>query len=84
MSDLNRNGGIGLMGAVFLVFLVLRLTDHIDWAWYWITAPLWAPTGTVLALLAPVLLSLLISDVVVARRRRKRRAAASKPITGKP
>ena len=23
--------------------IALRLTDVIDWAWQWITAPVWAP-----------------------------------------
>lgn len=28
---------------VFLVFLVLQLTDVINWSWWWVTAPLWGP-----------------------------------------
>lgn len=31
--------------ALFLVFLVLKLTDHIDWSWWWVTAPLWIPAS---------------------------------------
>jgi hypothetical protein len=27
--------------ALFLVFLVLKLTGYIAWSWVWITAPLW-------------------------------------------
>ncbi len=34
-------GGIGFTGALFLVFLVLKLTKVIDWSWWWVTAPLW-------------------------------------------
>jgi inner membrane protein involved in colicin E2 resistance len=37
---------------LFVVFLVLKLTDHIDWSWVWITAPLWIPLGLSLVLLA--------------------------------
>lgn len=37
------SGGIGLGGALFLIFLVLKLTDNIDWSWWWVTAPLWLP-----------------------------------------
>ena len=25
--------------------IALRLTGQIDWYWWWITAPLWAPIG---------------------------------------
>lgn len=39
------SGGIGLGGAVFIVFLVLKLTHYIDWSWWWVTAPLWIPFG---------------------------------------
>lgn len=35
-------GGIGLGGALFITFLVLKLTGVIDWSWWWVTAPLWA------------------------------------------
>jgi hypothetical protein len=32
---------IGFMSALFLVFLTLKLTETIDWSWWWITCPLW-------------------------------------------
>lgn len=40
-SNSSGGGGIGLVGATFLVFLVLKLTNVIDWSWWWVTAPLW-------------------------------------------
>jgi hypothetical protein len=53
MSDSNSNsGGIGLAGATFIVFLVLKLTHTIDWSWWWVTAPLWIPTAVALLLIA--------------------------------
>lgn len=42
------SGGIGFTGALFFVFLVLKLTHVIDWSWWWITAPLWG--GAALAI----------------------------------
>jgi hypothetical protein len=24
-----------------LIFLVLKLTNYIDWSWWWVTSPLW-------------------------------------------
>jgi len=35
--------GVGLGTVLFLIFLVLKLTDKIDWSWWWITSPLWIP-----------------------------------------
>ncbi len=26
---------------VFSIFLVLKLTNTIDWSWIWVTSPLW-------------------------------------------
>lgn len=37
--------GLGLEWILFIVFLILKLTDVIDWSWWWVTAPLWIPLG---------------------------------------
>jgi len=37
---------------LFLAFLVLKLTNVIDWPWLWVTAPLWGG----IALLAAALI----------------------------
>lgn len=42
-SKNNVSSGISLVGAVFIVFLVLKLCNVIDWSWWWVTAPLWWP-----------------------------------------
>ena len=45
-----RSNGIGLGTLVFCIFLTLQLTDHIDWAWYWIAAPIWIPLSLAVVL----------------------------------
>ena len=35
------NLSFDLAAVVTLVFLVLKLTHVIDWAWVWVFAPLW-------------------------------------------
>jgi len=32
---------IGFLPLLFLIFLVLKLTNVIDWSWWWVTAPIW-------------------------------------------
>ena len=55
MSDTSSSsGGLGICGATFLVFLVLKLTEVIDWSWWWISAPLWAPISLFLVILVMV------------------------------
>ena len=39
----NTSGGIGIGMILFIVFLVLKLANVIDWSWWWVTSPLWIP-----------------------------------------
>lgn len=56
------SGGMGLTTILFLIFLVLKLTGHITWSWWWVTSPLWIPWVFVGGIL---LLILVICFVVV-------------------
>lgn len=42
-----RTGMSGLF-ILFLIFLVLKLTNVIDWSWWWVTAPMWGPSALLL------------------------------------
>lgn len=33
---------IGFTGALFLIFLILKLTSVIAWSWWWVFSPFWA------------------------------------------
>lgn len=33
----------GGSSSLFIIFLILKLTNTIDWSWWWVTAPLWIP-----------------------------------------
>jgi hypothetical protein len=43
MANNNTSNGLGLGTVLFIVFLILKLTDTIDWSWWWVTSPLWIP-----------------------------------------
>lgn len=60
----SASGGIGLGGAVFLVFLVLKLTGHIDWSWWWVTAPLWGVFALVFGVSGLVMLLAVLASAV--------------------
>lgn len=47
-----RSGGIGFCGLLTVLFIGLKLTDHIDWSWWWVLSPLWIPLALVVGLIA--------------------------------
>ncbi len=42
--------GISFMGMLTVAFIVLKLTNHIDWSWWWVLSPLWLPITIAIAL----------------------------------
>jgi len=47
-TNSKATGGMGLGTVLFIVFLILKLCNVIDWSWWWVTAPLWIPAGLAL------------------------------------
>jgi len=56
MKEMNKNDGKITIGCssispffiLFVVFLVLKLCNIIQWPWLWITAPLWIPLSLIM------------------------------------
>ena len=46
---------------IFLLFLILKLTNVIGWSWLWVTAPLWLP---VLLLNAFIIISAIFISIL--------------------
>lgn len=36
-----NNNPISFLQALGLLFVGLKLTDHIDWTWLWVLSPIW-------------------------------------------
>jgi hypothetical protein len=49
-SSSSSSSGIGFGGLLTIVFITLKLTGYIDWSWWWVTCPLWAPIVFLLAI----------------------------------
>jgi hypothetical protein len=52
----NSSNGLGLGTILFLIFMVLKLTNYIDWSWWWVTAPLWIPIVIILGVLTVIVI----------------------------
>ena len=48
---MSAGGGIGCGTALGLIFVTLKLTDNIDWSWFWVLSPFWIPLVLVVAIL---------------------------------
>jgi hypothetical protein len=53
------------MFLLFSIFLVLKLTEVIDWSWWFVTAPLWIPSAIIISVLSLIVAVVLTVIVVV-------------------
>jgi len=44
--------GMGVCVALGVAFVVLKLCGVVDWSWWWVLAPFWAPPAAALAVVA--------------------------------
>lgn len=52
----------GILGFLGIAFVILKLTNVIDWSWWWVTLPFWGPI-TFLFLSAFIILT--ISGIIL-------------------
>ena len=55
-KETTTSSGIGFFGLLTIVFIVLKLTNYINWSWWWVLAPLWGPFAAVLAIALVVII----------------------------
>lgn len=51
-----NGGGIGLFGALTVLFVGLKLGHVIAWSWWWVLAPVWGPFAVILGIAAIALI----------------------------
>lgn len=58
MADTSKasSGGIGFAGLLSVLFIGLKLTNHIDWSWWWVLSPMWLPALVILSFLGIMLM----------------------------
>ena len=66
-----KNGSIsiGFSGILFIVFLILKLTNVIAWSWWWVTAPLWIT----IALNILIIISNSLFQFIIHRKKRNKK-----------
>lgn len=57
----SNHGGVSFFGLLFITFMVLKLTNVINWSWWWVSAPLWMPIAIVLGIAFIAIIVVLIA-----------------------
>lgn len=64
--------GITLPFLLFVIFLVLKLTDNINWEWIWVFSPIWIPFLIILVIWFLYFISLsFITLIQIVMKKRK-------------
>ena len=59
--ETKTSSGISLGSLIFLTFLILKLTNTIDWSWWWVTSPLWIPFVLITLIMLIIFILCLVS-----------------------
>jgi len=50
-NNTSSSAGISFTGLLTILFIGLKLTNYIDWSWWWVLSPLWIPICLLLAII---------------------------------
>lgn len=56
MNNKTKQGGLGIVSVLTIIFIVLKLLGVIKWSWIWVLLPLWISAVIVLAVFSVILI----------------------------
>lgn len=59
----NGRSGIGFLGLLTLIFITLKLTNFIDWSWWWVLLPLYGPIALGIFIILIVFIKVFVETV---------------------
>jgi hypothetical protein len=71
-NNSGATGGIGIGGALLILFVALKLTHVVSWPWLWVLAPAWIPIGIIVAIIVIGGAVVVLRAVFGGRRKRAR------------
>ena len=63
--SIKKSKSINFLGLLTILFIALKLTNVIDWSWWWVLAPLWIPVVVVLGIVAIVAIVMLFVKFII-------------------
>lgn len=63
MSENNiKRNGVNWTMVLTVLFIILKLTDRIDWTWWWVLCPLWISASLTIVILIIIAIIAAILD----------------------
>ena len=56
MDNKAKQGGLGIVSVLTIIFIVLKLLGVIKWSWIWVLSPIWISAVSVVALFSAILI----------------------------
>lgn len=63
MDNVVGVGSISFASLLGIVFIVLKLTGVINWSWWWVLTPIWAPILFVMGVWVAYIFALIIKAI---------------------
>lgn len=59
---MSEKTGVSILTVIQVVFLILKLTNLINWSWWWVLAPMWMSLLFAILVIVVVVLILLAAQ----------------------
>ena len=56
MDNKAKQGGLGIVSVLTIIFIVLTLLGVIRWSWIWVLSPIWISAVIVVAVFSGILI----------------------------
>ena len=56
MDNKAKQGGLGIVSVLTIIFIVLKLLGVIRWSWIWVLSPIWISAVIVVAVFSVILI----------------------------
>ena len=56
MNNKTKQGGLGIVSVLTIIFIVLKLLGVITWRWIWVLSPIWISAVIVVVVFSVILI----------------------------
>ena len=56
MNNKTKQGGLGIVSVLTIIFVVLKLLGATKWSWIWVLSPIWISAVIVVAVFSVILI----------------------------